>query len=89
MSASLQHALDSIAIQLGIIHCLSTDSLIGQEVQEFVPGHFSVVFAVQLTDHSNKGSLFDVLYSSLELFHQVSYGNAIILGLAVLGHTLW
>lgn len=87
VSAFLGQAFDAIAIQLGIIDCLSTGAFVGQEVQEFVPSYLFVVLAVKLADHSLESSVRNI-DSLLELVNEFESRNSFVFVLCVFGHSL-
>ena len=83
VSAMLLEAFNSISVQLCVINSLSSSAFVGQEVEEFVPGHFVVIFPITLVDHAVKGFVI-YLYALLQFCDQLLNENTIALGRSVL-----
>ena len=58
--ATFSQAFHTIAVKLSIVHGLSPDTLIRQEVQELVPRDLIVILTITLRDHSEESSVIDL-----------------------------
>jgi len=91
MLAVFFEPFDPITVQLSVINSLSSDAFVSQEIQEFIPGDLTVVFAVTLVDQSPQCSciffrMFWVFLDALFKFsRQILFHNSMVLHGSMLG----
>ena len=88
MSSTLLQTFHSVPVKLCIVHCLTTNAFIRQEIQKLVPGHFAVILAIELAYHAYKRILID-LDSFLKLLYQLKDRYALVLVRPSYKHALW
>ena len=79
----LLESFNTVAIELSIVNSFSSDSLIGEEIQKFVPSDLVVVLAIALIDQPSQTMV--VKFNALLKFSsQVLFQNSMVFHWSVL-----
>ena len=83
----LFESFNTVAIELSIVNSFSSDSLIGEEIQKFVPSDLVVVLAIALIDQPSQTMV--VKFNALLKFSsQVLFQNSMVFHWSVLWEML-